>query len=198
MKTVIQRRYSSDTADQWAGWSYYGAAHRYDIHGTPEATSACTQAMDRLETAADEARLRELAYDDGDRCAFIRLIEIMVDADRVDDLRLLARGGDDRALTTLMEYLVRTNSIDRLRAQAPEFASARLWLAQLHFHRGEDEAGLAELEAMESDPDNGLYAHSERIAQLIRLDRIAEVRTMAEAGDRTAKRHLRRISAAPD
>ncbi|MFQ6396411.1 hypothetical protein ACLMAJ_23420 [Nocardia sp. KC 131] len=194
---MMQRRYSIDTADQWAGWSYYGAAHRYDIHDTPEATSACAQAMDRLETAADEARLRELAHD-GDRCAFIRLIEIMVDADRVDDLRLLARGGDDRAFATLMEYLVRTNSIDRLRAEAPEFASARLWLAQLHFHRGEHEAGLAELEAMESDPDNGFYAHSERIAQLIRLDRIAEVRTMAEAGDRTATRRLRRISATPD
>jgi hypothetical protein len=193
----MQRRYSTDTADQWAGWSYYGAAHRYDIHDTPEATSACTQAMDRLETAADEARLRELAHD-GDRCAFIRLIEIMVDADRIDDLRLLARDGDGRASTTLMEYLVRTNNIDRLRAEASRDASARLWLAHLHFRRGEDEAGLAELEAIESDPDNGFYAHSERIAQLIRLGRIAEVHVMAQAGDRTATRRLKQISATPD
>lgn len=72
------------------------------------------QAMDQLETTADEARLCKLAYDDGDRCAFIGLIEIMVDADRVDDLRLLARG-DGRAFATLMEYLVRTDSIDLLR-----------------------------------------------------------------------------------
>ncbi|GAB2661630.1 hypothetical protein GCM10027088_45020 [Nocardia goodfellowii] len=194
----MPRRYSTDIADQWAGWSYYGAAHRYDIHDTTEAGAACAQAMDQLETAADEARLRELAYDNGDRCAFIRLIEIMVDADRVDDLRLLARGGDDRAATTLMEYLVRTDSIDRLRAEASEDASARLWLAHLHFRRGEDEAGLAELEAMESDPDNGYYAHSERIAQLIRLGRIAEVRTMAQAGDRTATRCLKRMSTPPD
>ncbi|MFI6369199.1 hypothetical protein ACIBG0_41630 [Nocardia sp. NPDC050630] len=194
---MMQRRYSIHTADQWAGWSYYSAAHRYDIHGTPEATSACAQTMDRLEAAADEARLRELAYD-GDRCAFIRVIEIMVDADRVDDLRLLAHDGDDRAFATLMEYLVRTNSIDRLRAEAPEFASARLWLAQLHFRRGEDEAGLAQLEAMESDPDNGFYAHSARIAQLIRLDRMAEVRTMAESGDPRATRRLRWRSTTPD
>lgn len=195
---MIQRRYSTDTADQWAGWSYYGAAHRYDIHGTPEATSACTRAMDQLEAAADEARLRELAYNNGDRCAFIRLIEIMVDADRVDDLRLLARGGDGRAATTLMEYLVRSDNIDRLRAEASEDASARLWLAHLHFRRGEHETGLAELEAMESDPDNGFYAHSERIAQLIRLGRIAEVRTMAQAGDRMAIRRLKQMSAPPD
>jgi hypothetical protein len=31
---------------------------------------------------------------------------------------------------------------------------ARLWLAQLHFRRGEAEAGPIELEAMESDPEN--------------------------------------------
>ncbi|MBF6351898.1 MULTISPECIES: hypothetical protein [Nocardia] len=191
---MMQRRYRTDTADLWAGWSYYGAAHRYDVHGTPEATSACTQAMDRLESAADERRLRELAFGDGDRCAFIRLIEMLVDSDRVDDLRLLARRGDDRAFTTLMEYLVHTNSIDRLRAQAVEFPGARLWLAQLHFRRGENERGLAELEATESDPDHGSSAHSERITQLIRLGRIAEVHRMADAGDRTAKRHLRRIS----
>ncbi|WP_280423893.1 hypothetical protein [Nocardia carnea] len=122
----------------------------------------------------------------------------MVDADRVDDLRLLARDGDDRASTTLMEYLVRTNSIDRLRAAASRDASARLWLAHLHFRRGEDKAGLAELEAMESDPDNGFYAHSERIAQLIRLGRIAEVRVMAQAGDRTATRRLKQIPATPE
>lgn len=189
----MRRRYPYD-ADQWEGWSYYGAAHRYDIHGAPEAALACAEIMDRLEAAGDEIRLRELAYDQGNRCAFIRLIEILVDADRVDDLRRLARDGDGRAFTTLMEYLVRTNSIDRLRAEVPEFASARIWLAQLHFRRGEVEAGLAELEAAESDPDDGFYAHSERIRQLIRLDRIAEVRAMAETGDRTAARYLRHCS----
>ena len=192
------RRYDTDDADEWAGWSYYGAAHRYDMHDTPEATLACTQTMDRLESAADEERLRELAYDDGDRCAFTRLIEIMVDGDRVDDLRLLARDGDGRAFATLMEYLFRTGSTDRLRAEVAEFANARMWLAQLHFRRGEADAGLAELETMESDPENGYYAHGERITQLIRLDRIAEVRMMAEAGDRAAARRLRQRQATLD
>lgn len=97
-----------------------------------------------------------------------------------------------------MEYLFRTNNIDLLRAEASEFASARLWLAQLHFRRGEVEAGLTELEAMESDPENRYYAHSERIRQLIRLDRIAEVHAMAEAGSRAAVRFLRQRQATPD
>ncbi len=51
---------------------------------------------------------------------------------------------------------------------------------------------------MESDPDNGRYAHSERIAQLIRLGRTAEVRTMAQAGDRMATRRLKQIPTTPD
>lgn len=188
---MSQRRFSADDADQWAGWSYYGAAHRYDVHGTPEATSACARTMDQLEAAADEARLRELAFANGDRCAFVRLIEIMVDADRLDDLRFLARGGDDRAFTTLMEHLFRAERVDQLRAEVAEFASARLWLAQLHLRRGEVDAGLAELAAAERDPDHGRSAHSERVAQLLRFDRVAEVRAMAEAGDRMAARRLR-------
>ncbi|RKT83942.1 hypothetical protein SAMN05421805_11284 [Saccharopolyspora antimicrobica] len=190
---MSQRRYCVDDADQWAGWSYYGAAHRYDVHGTPEAASACARAMDQLEAAGDEARLRELALADGDRCAFVRLIEVMVDGDRIDDLRALARGGDDRAFATLMELLFRTDRVEQLRAEVGEFASARLWLAQLHLRRGEVDAGLAELAAAELDPEHGRSAHSERIAQLLRFGRLAEVRAMAEAGDRVAARRLRQF-----
>ncbi|WP_157106780.1 hypothetical protein [Nocardia arthritidis] len=60
--------------------------------------------------------MQVLGYDDGYRCAFIRLIEIMVDAERGDDSRFSAHGGGHRGFATLMECLVRTNGIDRLRA----------------------------------------------------------------------------------
>ncbi|MDA3648620.1 hypothetical protein LZ318_17005 [Saccharopolyspora indica] len=154
--------------------------------------------MDQLEAAGDEVRLRELGFGDGDRCAFIRLIEILVDGDRLDDLRILARDGDGRAFTTLMELLFRTDRVDQLRAEADEFPSARLWLAQLHLRRGEVDAGLAELAAAELDPELGWSAHSERIAQLLRFGRVADVRAMAEAGDRVAGRRLRRFERESD
>ncbi|MER7083785.1 hypothetical protein, partial [Saccharopolyspora kobensis] len=81
-----------------------------------------------------------------------------MDGDRLDDLRALARGGDDRAFATLMELLFRTDRVDQLRAEVDEFASARLWLAQLHLRRGEVDAGLAELAAAELDPERALRA----------------------------------------
>src|SRR3954453_17124100 len=60
--------------DDPASWSYYGAAHRYDIHGDPAVEAACEQRMDRLVIERREDELRALSAG-GDRCAFIALIE---------------------------------------------------------------------------------------------------------------------------
>ena len=43
---------------------------------------------------------------DGDRCAFIALIEILVDENRTAELRAMAEAGDSRAGVTLAEMLV--------------------------------------------------------------------------------------------
>jgi len=53
-----------------------------------------------------EDKLRQMA-DAGHRCAFVRLMELLVDASRVDTLRAMAVAGDNRAGVTLAEYWVR-------------------------------------------------------------------------------------------
>jgi hypothetical protein len=90
--------------DDPSSWSYYGAAHRYDVHGDPGIEAACERRMDRLVLERCEDELRALSSD-GDRCAFIALIEILVDENRVDDLRAMAEAGDGRAYATLIELL---------------------------------------------------------------------------------------------
>lgn len=90
--------------DDPSSWSYYGAAHRYDIHGDLDAEAACERRMDMLVLERREDELRALSMD-GDRCAFVALIEILVDENRVDDLRAMAEAGDGRAHATLMELL---------------------------------------------------------------------------------------------
>ncbi|MCO6007333.1 hypothetical protein NE236_20340 [Actinoallomurus purpureus] len=97
--------------DDPSSWSYYGAAHRYDVHGVPEAQAACERRMDRLVIERREDELRALTAD-GDRCAFIALIEILVDENRVDDLRAMAEAGDGRAHATLMELLMNQERAD--------------------------------------------------------------------------------------
>lgn len=188
---MIRRHRIDEPADQWSGWSYYGAAHRYDVHDTPEATDACDRQMDRLEAAQDERTLRLLAYDDSNACAFIRLVEMMVDADRIADLRTLALDGDGRAFATLMELLVREDRVDQLRAEVPVFASARAWLAHALVRRGDLDGALIEFELLESDPEHGHFAHSERLNLLLAHERVDEVRALAEAGDRPAARRLK-------
>jgi hypothetical protein len=41
---------------------------------------------------------------EGHRCAFVRLMEFLVEAERVGDLRKIALGGDEHAGATLAEY----------------------------------------------------------------------------------------------
>lgn len=188
---MTRRHRIDEPADQWSGWSYYGAAHRYDVHDTPEATTACDRQMDRLEAAGDERTLRRLAYDDSNACAFIRLVEMMVDADRIDDLRTLALDGDGRAFATLMELLVHEDRVEQLRAEVPVFASTRAWLAHALVRRGDVDGALVEFELLESDPEHGHFAHSERLNLLLAHERVDEVRALAEAGDRPAARRLK-------
>jgi hypothetical protein len=91
--------------DDPSSWSYYGAAHRYDIHGDPDAEAACERRMDMLVMEGREDELKALSGD-GDRCAFIALIEILVDENRAADLRAMAEAGDGRADATLNEMLI--------------------------------------------------------------------------------------------
>jgi hypothetical protein len=98
------------------GWSYYGAAHRYDVHGNADRERLCARTMRELRERGDEPELCRRA-EAGDRCAFVALIEILVEGDRTDDLRAMADAGDSRAEATLMEMLVDQGREEELRGE---------------------------------------------------------------------------------
>ncbi|MFW5418246.1 hypothetical protein J0910_16675 [Nocardiopsis sp. CNT-189] len=170
-------------------WSYYGAAHRYDVHGGVGAERACRERMDRLVLGGCEAELRALAGA-GDRCAFIALVELLVDADRTGDLREMAEAGDGRARTALVELLADRGREEELRAEADRGDGAALRaLVGLMVGGGRTGEALALL-------DGGVHPGLERQARALRLQVLLgagmeeEVRRMAGAGDRAAARAL--------
>lgn len=170
-------------------WSYYGAAHRYDIHGSESATQACERLMRSLREEGREAELRART-DDGDRCAAITWFEILVDQERLNELRDLGRQGDDRAFVTLMEHLVRRGREAELRREAAAEPYARFWLAELLEETGRVEEALAELALLASHPKYRHGAHSVSLGLLVDRDRIDDLRRLADDGDRPAKRRL--------
>lgn len=171
--------------DDPSRWSYYGAAHRYDVHGDPAAERACRERTDRLVLGGCEEELRALAGA-GDRCAFIALVELLVDADRTADLREMAEAGDDRARTALIELLADRGREGELRAEAERGDGAALY-ALVGLMTGGGRIGEA-LELL----DGGVHPGLDRPARALRLEvllgagREEEVRRLADAGDRTA------------
>ncbi|MFI1990590.1 hypothetical protein [Actinoplanes sp. NPDC020271] len=174
-------------------WSYYGAAHRYDIHGDPDAEQRCTEVMRELRSAGDEDELRRRA-DAGDRCAFIALLEILVDADRLDELRARQEAGDDRAGATLLEVLVRQEREDELRDEVAAGHDV-MWLLDYLSERGRADDALAALRQWaEAHPELDRLAHARRLDLLMAHGRVDEVRRAAESGDHTAVRRMRDLS----
>ncbi|WP_052311661.1 MULTISPECIES: hypothetical protein [unclassified Actinoplanes] len=173
-------------------WSYYGAAHRYAVHEDEGADRLCDRTMGALRLAGDEAELRRRAGA-GDRCAAVTLFEILVDADRLDDLRAMQEAGDDRAGVTLMEALTRQGREDELRR---EIAAGHdvMWLVHHLNDRGRMDDALAALqEWADQHPDQARLAHARRLTVLLEHGRVEEVRRAAESGDHTAARYLGRF-----
>lgn len=175
------------------GWSYYGAAHRYDIHGDPDAQRRCEETMRWLRESGAERELRRRAQE-GDRCAFVALVEILVDEDRTDDLRALADGGDDRARTTLLEMLSNHGREDELRAEVAAGRAALPWLLDHLSSRKRLNDALDELARWVAEhPEDAAWAHARRLDLLFAHGRVADVQRQAEAGDRVAIRRMRHL-----
>lgn len=175
-----------ERADAWAGWSYY---RRYYVHDSVEQAAACEQTLAGLAEPGREGELRaEVA--DGNLCAFVRLIGILVDGERFDDMRDLARDGDGRAFATLMELLVRRGDQARLRAESVEFPAAGYWLAALLVRQGAVDEALDVLRDLSRLADHEHGARSQIVSVLRQAGRVDELRAMADAGDRAAGRQV--------
>ncbi|GAA2853910.1 hypothetical protein Acy02nite_49910 [Actinoplanes cyaneus] len=174
-------------------WSYYAAAHRYDVHGSLDAERRCAALMRELRSVRDESELRRRA-DAGDRCAFIALLEILVDADRLDELRAMQQAGDDRAGTTLMEALVEQGREDELREEVAAGHDV-MWLVDYLSERGRlDDALVALQRWARAYPDRDRLAHARRLDLLLNHGRVAEVRRAAASGDQAAVRRMRDVT----
>jgi len=170
-------------------WTYYGAAHRFDVHGDAEEELRCDRTMSGL--TEDELRAQALL---GDRCAFIALIEILVDQDRTDDLRAMADGGDDRARRTLMELLANQGREAELRAEVAAGRGHAESLLTYLCGRGRLDDALDELIRWTDDhPEDAWWAHAQRLDMLLQGGRADEVEREAAAGDRVAIRLLRAL-----
>ncbi len=174
-----------------ASWSYYGAAHRYALHTDAEAEARCEATMRGLRGSGLEDELRARARD-GDRCAFITLIEILVDQDRTDDLRAMADAGDGRAGVTLMEMLVHQDREQEVRHEVATGRGHVDWLLRYLLGRGRTDDALRELARWVDDhPEDAGWAHAQRVDMLLESGRVDEVERAAAAGDRIARRRLR-------
>ena len=174
-------------------WSYVGQRCAPD-DDRPDARDSAAR-LDGLKAAGDEQRLRTLAGQ-GERCAFVALVEVLVEGDRVDDLRALADAGDGRARVTLMELFLNGSREEELRAEVARSGEVHWLLAHLSRHGRSDEA-LAELDAwLAEHPDQVAAWRGRRLDLLLEAGRVEEVRRLAGDGDRAAARRLRQTEPA--
>ncbi|HEX5595264.1 MAG TPA: NUDIX domain-containing protein [Micromonosporaceae bacterium] len=96
--------YDGETDQQrYDGWSYLCDR---DVCPLADAHRTCHRRANLLYAQGRETALRKMSAD-GHRCAFVRLMQLLVEKDDIAALRALAAGGDDRAAVTLREYLLR-------------------------------------------------------------------------------------------
>ena len=179
----------TEPADQQSGWSYYGAAHRYAVHGSDAEEAACARRTAELAATGREAELHALA-DAGDRCAAIAALEVLVDQGRVDELRAMGAAGHDPAFVTLMELYVRRGDEAALRAEAATAERARFWLSALLVRSGRLDEALDELRLLVAAGVDTHAAHGKMLDLLLEHGREDEVRALAAAGDWPAIRRL--------
>jgi hypothetical protein len=147
---MVEPYLGDDSADErWRGWSYLG--DRY-VCPLADDDRTCHRQANALYDSQDETELRGLAAV-GHRCAFVRLMQLLVEQDRVDDLRQMALQGDGRAEVTLLEYLHHHGDRDGLRREARGLPRANLYLAELLADQGDLKDALAVLARAESDAD---------------------------------------------
>jgi hypothetical protein len=149
--------------DPHDGWSYLGDRYRCPL---ADKQLRCHRRADRLLAEGDESGLRQMA-DDGHRCAFVRLMELLVEAGRVEDLRAMALAGDDRAEVTLAEYWIRRGDEAALRGETSTLPRTGLWLAQLFRNDGRRDEAVQVLTTLAGDPD-GDARHREEAQGLLR------------------------------
>jgi hypothetical protein len=153
----VPQPYQGDDPDdeRYTGWSYLG--DRY-VCPLADEDRTCHRHANELLTEGNEDELRAMAAD-GHRCAFVRLMELLVELDRTEDLRNMALQGDGRADTTLMEYLYHRKDQEGLRREAAHLPNANLYLAQLLADDHQFDEALNVLAELETHPD---HAHTAR------------------------------------
>lgn len=122
-----------------------------------------------MERREDE--LRQMA-EAGHRCAFVRLMELLVDAGRVDALRAMAVAGDDRAGVTLAEYWVRHGDEAALRQEATAWPRAGLWLAEMIEAREAFDEARDVLVALADNPNASAHHREATFSLLARRRRL--------------------------
>jgi len=140
--------YRGDADDpRYDGWSYLGDRYRCPL---ADAELSCHHRAGRLLAEQRDSELRQMAAE-GHRCAFVRLMELLVEAERVEDLREIALSGDERAAVTLAEYWVRRDDEAALRWETAVLPRTGLWLAGLLKDRDRKREAVEVLTALAAD-----------------------------------------------
>lgn len=140
--------YPGDTDDpRYDGWSHLGDRYRCPL---TDAELNCHHRASRLLAEQRETELRQMVHE-GHRCAFVRLMGLLVEAGWVGSLREVALGGDERAGVTLAEYWVRRGDEAALRRETAVLPRTGLWLAGLLRDRGREREAVEVLTALATD-----------------------------------------------
>ncbi|GAA2522840.1 NUDIX domain-containing protein [Pilimelia columellifera] len=167
LESPAYRHLSDGTLAPYAGdedypdWAYLGDRYVCDL-ADPHRT--CHRRANLLRRQGNAATLRALV-DDGHRCAFVQLMRLFVEEDRVDELRAIALAGDGRAEFTLYEYLTRHHHGETLTAAlraetAHELPRAPIWLAEHLADAGHTDEALAALTLVAADSWHAQEAQS--------------------------------------
>lgn len=134
---------------RYDGWSYLGDKYRCPL---ADGQLSCHHRARRLLVERRETDLRHMV-DEDHRCAFVRLMELLVEAGRVGDLREIALGGDERAGVTLAEYGARRGDEAEPCRETAVLPRVGLWLAGLLRDRDREREAVEELTALATDID---------------------------------------------
>jgi 8-oxo-dGTP pyrophosphatase MutT (NUDIX family) len=144
-----------DDDDRYADWAYLCDRYVCDL---ADAHRTCHRRANLLLAQGRDDALRAMVAE-GHRCALVRLMRLLVDSNRVEDLRQIAAAGHDRATFTLYEYLSRRYTGDDLtavlRREATVLPRMNVWLAGRLADSGRIDEALELLETLKTDPRYG-------------------------------------------